>query len=147
MAFDMTGLPSGGGPRSEINVTPLVDVVLVLLIIFMVVTPLLQMGYDVTVPPKAEVLNPTPQQDQIIVSVTADKRVYLNKEYVPLEQLPIRLGTALKNRSKTTVFFSADDRVVYGDAVHVLDLIRNAGAKHIGIIEEYVDPTAAAPLM
>ena len=148
MAFDMSGMPAGGGPRSEINVTPLVDVVLVLLIIFMVVTPLLQLGYDVTVPPKAEAAQPQPPpQDQIVVSVTGNNQIFLNKEHVPLEQLPLRLGTVLKNRSKTTVFFSAEDRLGYGQAVRVLDVIRASGAKNIAIIEEFVDPTAvtAAP--
>jgi biopolymer transport protein TolR len=138
---DMSGAP---GPRSEINVTPLVDVVLVLLIIFMVVTPLLQMGYDVTVPPKSESATPPPpQQDQVVVSVTGDKRIFLNKENVPVAQLPVRLSTVLKNRTKSTVFFSADDRLGYGDAVGVLDTIRNSGAKNIAIIEEWIDPSLA----
>jgi biopolymer transport protein ExbD len=149
MALDTAGsfftdMSGSHGPRSEINVTPLVDVVLVLLIIFMVVTPLLQMGYDVTVPPKSEAPPPTDHpQEQVVVSVTAGKQVYLNKENVPLPQLPIRLSTVLKNRSKSTVFFSADDHVSYGDAIGVLDIIRNSGAKNIGIIEEFIDPSAA----
>ncbi len=146
MAYDMSGLPADvKGPRSEINVTPLVDVVLVLLIIFMVVTPLLQMGYDVSVPPKAQTETPPTQpQDQIVISVTADKQVYLNKENVHLAQLPVRLGTVLKNRSRSTVFFSADDRLGYGDAVNVLDVVRASGAKNIGILEEFTDPTTSA---
>lgn len=141
MAFDISGSPSGA-VRSEINVTPLVDVVLVLLIIFMVVTPLLQMGYDVTVPPKAEATSGPPPQDLVVVSLTADNRVFINKESVPFDQLRLRLAEVLKNRSKGTVFFSADDRVNYGEAVKVLDVIRDAGAKNLGIVEEFVDPTS-----
>ncbi len=145
MGMDMG---SGGGPRSEINVTPLVDVVLVLLIIFMVVQPLLQMGYDVQVPPKAPptTQNETPP-DQIIVSVTANKDVYLNKDKIEVANLPIRLPEILKNRGQKVVFFSAEDTVNYGDAMRVMDAVRAAGAKNIGIVMDYVDPMtgAAAP--
>jgi biopolymer transport protein ExbD len=142
--LDISGSQAGRA-RSEINVTPLVDVVLVLLIIFMVVTPLLQMGYDVTVPKKADPTAPPPRsQDQIVVSVTGDNRIFLNKEPVPLEQLPVRLGSVLKNRSKATVFFSANDRVGYGLAVRVLDVVRSSGATNIGIIEEFIDPREVA---
>jgi len=141
MAFDISGSPSSA-VRSEINVTPLVDVVLVLLIIFMVVTPLLQMSYDVNVPPKAEASNAPPPTDLVVVSLTADKGIFINKESVPLEQLRFRLAEILKNRSRGTVFFSADDRVKYADAVKVLDVMRASGAKNLGIVEEFVDPTS-----
>jgi len=148
MSYDFSGLPEGeaGSVRSEINVTPLVDVVLVLLIIFMVVTPLLQMGYDVTVPPKAEAQTapPPPSQGLVVVSMTADKAIYINKEAVPIDQLALRLTEVLKNRANPTVFFSAADPVIYGDAVRVLDIMRNAGAKNVGIIEDFIDPSATA---
>lgn len=145
MGMDMGG---GGGPKSEINVTPLVDVVLVLLIIFMVVQPLLQMGYDVQVPPKSQVDQPMPtQQDQIIVTMTADKHVYLNKERIEMQNLPVRLSEILRNRGSKVVFFSVEDSVNYGDAMGVMDQVRNNGAKNIGIVMDYVDPTtpSAAP--
>ena len=89
MSMDMG---SGSGPRSEINVTPLVDVVLVLLIIFMVVQPLLQMGYQVQVPPKNEsAANNPPPTDQLVVSVTPNKDVFINKDKIDPANLPIRL--------------------------------------------------------
>lgn len=145
------GMSTGGGvgPRSEINVTPLVDVVLVLLIIFMVVQPLLQMGYEVQVPPNAPPSAPTPQQqDQIIVSYTGAKEVYLNKEKVELSQLPIRLSELLRSRPSKIVFFSAEDSVNYGDAMKVMDVVRNAGTidkkVNIGIVMDWVNPTAPA---
>lgn len=141
-----------GDPKSEINITPLVDVVLVLLIIFMVVTPLLQMGYDVKVPPKAQVDEPLPPADQLIVSLTQGKRIYLNKEPLDAQSLSLRLSEILKNRRDKTVFFSADDGTNYGEVVQLMDLVRNAGAKNIGIVLETVPvegplvaPPAAAP--
>ena len=70
--------------QSDINVTPLVDIVLVLLIIFMVITPLLQMGYDVKVPPKAQVNEPQSSIDQVIVSLTPQNQIYLNKQQVTI---------------------------------------------------------------
>src|ERR1035437_2042658 len=142
MGMDMGG---GGGPKSEINVTPLVDVVLVLLIIFMVVQPLLQMGYMVQVPPNSNT-PPAPEasKDQIIVTVMANKDVYLNNERIELQNLPIRLQEVLRNRGSKVVFFSADDGVNYGKAMEVMDTVRNNGAKNIGIVMDYVDPTASA---
>src|SRR5688572_31500871 len=140
-----------GNPKSEINITPLVDVVLVLLIIFMVVTPLLQMGYDVKVPPKAQVDTPQPPADQLIVSLTAGNRLYLNKEEMNPQTLALRLDEILKNRRDKTVFFSAEDGSTYGRVVQVMDLMRTAGVKTIGIVLDtvsvepapVVDPAAA----
>src|SRR6185436_2251510 len=105
--------------------TPLVDVVLVLLIIFMVVQPLLQMGYDVQVPPNAENQPPTPPTDQIVITVTGAKEVYLNKEKVDLPGLPVRIQEVLKNRGSKVVFFSVEDTVNYADAMQVMDVVRN----------------------
>ncbi len=133
---------SHSGPKSEINVTPLVDVVLVLLIIFMVIQPLMQRGYDVSVPPKAEMDTPPPQSsDQLIVSLTARKEIYLNKERVEAGNLAIRLQELLRNRGNKVVFFSAEDAANYGDAMKVMDIVRNNGAKNIGIVMDWVSPT------
>ncbi len=141
MGMDMGG---GGGPKSEINVTPLVDVVLVLLIIFMVVQPLLQMGYDVQVPPNAtDLQTPPPTTDQIVVSMTGTKEVYLNKERIDPANLPIRLQEVLKNRGSKVVFFSVEDSVNYGDAIKLMDTVRNNGAKNIGIVMDWVSRTGA----
>jgi biopolymer transport protein TolR len=138
------GMAAGGtssGPKSEINVTPLVDVVLVLLIIFMVIQPLMQRGYDVSVPPKAEMNTPPPtSSDQLIVSLTARKEIYLNKERVEPGNLAIRLQELLKNRGNKVVFFSAEDAANYGDAMKVMDIVRNNGAKNIGIVMDWVNP-------
>ena len=141
------GGPAGGGYKSDINITPLVDIVLVLLIIFMVITPLLQMGYDIKVPPKAQLDTPQPPSDQLIVSIAPSGRLYLNKEQLDKQQLGLRLSEILKNRRDKTVFFSADDAVTYGEVAAVMDIVRTAGAKNLGIVLETVpvEGVAAAP--
>jgi biopolymer transport protein ExbD len=133
---------SAGGTqdyKSDINITPLVDVVLVLLIIFMVITPLLQMGYDVKVPPKAteQTITQVPP-DQLVVSVMPNNKIFLNKQELTSQQLATQLADNLKNRSQKTVFFSADDSVPYENVAKVMDVVRNAGATNIGIVLETV---------
>ncbi len=139
MGMDVGG--NKGGPKSEINVTPLVDVMLVLLIIFMILQPMLQMGYDVNVPPNtpANVL-PQANPEQIIVSLTANNEIYLNKERVERSNLPIRLQEVLRNRGKKPVFFSCEDTVKYDDAMRLMDVVRNNGAENIGIVMDWVNP-------
>lgn len=139
MGMDVGG--HDGGPKSEINVTPLVDVMLVLLIIFMVLQPMLQMGYEVNVPPNQP--SDTPQQpntDQIIVSLTTSNEIYLNKERVDRAQLPIRLQEVLRNRGNKPVFFSCEDAVKYDKAMEIMDIVRNNGAKNVGIVMDWVNP-------
>jgi len=114
----------------------------------MVITPLLQMGYDIKVPPKAQLDQPLPPSDQLIVSITPSGRLYLNKEQLDKQQLGLRLSEILKNRRDKTVFFSADDAVTYGDVAAVMDIVRTAGAKNLGIVLETVPVegiTAAPP--
>lgn len=141
---------SSGGLRSEINVTPLVDVVLVLLIIFMVVTPLLQMGYSVDVPPKATAAeSAVASKEQIIVTQNEAKKVFLGRQEINLDQLPLQLKDILDHRHDKTVFFSADDSLNYGLVMETMDMIRAAGADRVGIITEAVKissgPEDAAP--
>ena len=129
-----------GALNSDINVTPLVDVVLVLLIIFMVLTPLLQLGYDVNVPPKKTALaSEISAKAQLIVTQVEQGRVYVNREQVDITQLPMMLTDILKNRGDKTVFFSADDDLQYAIVMRTMDVIRNSGAEKIGIITERVN--------
>lgn len=145
MAMNVSG--GEGGIRSDINITPLVDVVLVLLIIFMVVTPLLQMGYEVQVPPKVESAAPPPQvNDQIIVRMDAEGRKFINKQVVPDAEFTGRLTTAMQGRQSKVVFFAADGELPYDQVANFMDQVRNAGVENLGIVFEdiKVAPGAAA---
>ena len=134
-----------GSMNSEINVTPLVDVVLVLLIIFMVITPVVQMGYLVKVPPKAPAnLPPSAVQDQIILRLVGEGRVMINKEEMTMEQFPGRVRDILKGNTSKMVFFSGAREVDYDTTMRFLDVARASGAKNIGIIVEDPASTPAA---
>ena len=129
----------GGGAavKSDINVTPLVDVVLVLLIIFMVITPIVQMGYLVRVPPNAPPGTPIDlMNDQIILRLLPNNRIMINKEEVTPDQFPQRMREILKGNSSKMVFFSGDRTVNYESTMQFLDMARNSGAHNIGIIVE-----------
>jgi biopolymer transport protein ExbD len=131
-----------GSVKSDINVTPLVDVVLVLLIIFMVITPVVQMGYLVKVPPKAPAnLPPSAVQDQIILRLVGEGRAMINKEEMTMDQFPARVRELLRGNTSKMVFFSGSRDVDYDATMKFLDLARASGAKNIGIIVE--DPSAA----
>ena len=127
----------GGSLRSDINVTPLVDVVLVLLIIFMVITPVVQMGYLVRVPPKAPAnLPPSAVQDQIILRLMPNNVIFINKEEVPEANFPSRVRDILHGNTSKMVFFSGSRDVDYEATMKFLDMAREAGCKNIGIIVE-----------
>jgi biopolymer transport protein TolR len=129
-----------GSMRSDINITPLVDVVLVLLIIFMVASPVIQMGYLVKVPPKAPAnLPPSAVQDQIVLRLLAGGRVLINKEEMTIDQFPNRIREILRGNTSKMVFFSGGRDVDYDATIKFLDLARVSGAKNIGIIVE--DPS------
>jgi biopolymer transport protein ExbD len=131
-----------GSMNSDINITPLVDVVLVLLIIFMVLTPVVQMGYLVKVPPKAPAnLPPSAVQDQIVLRLQPEGRVLINKDEMGLNEFPARIRDILRGNTSKMVFFSGSRDVDYESTMNFLDLARASGAKNIGIIVE--DPTSA----
>ena len=127
----------GGSLRSDINVTPLVDVVLVLLIIFMVITPVVQMGYLVRVPPKAPAgLPPSAVQDQIILRLQPNAQIYINKDEVPTDQFPQRIHEIMHGNTSKMVFFQGSPDNDYETTMRFLDMARASGCKNIGIIVE-----------
>src|SRR5947209_7426020 len=127
----------GGSLRSDINVTPLVDVVLVLLIIFMVITPVVQMGYLVRVPPKAPPnLPPSAVNDQIVMRLMPDNHIFINKDEIPPDQFAARLREIMHGNPSKMVFFQGSPEVDYDTTMRFLDNARASGAKNIGIIVE-----------
>jgi len=137
----------GGRPNSDINITPLVDVVLVLLIIFMVVTPLLEKDLEVRVPAMEQVeINADVPPDQLVVSVSKEGKLSLNSEEIPAAEYETRLTRALaaKKPGERLVFFLADDTSQYGALVTALDGARRAGAETLGMMTEPPPADAAA---
>ncbi len=128
-------------PTSEINVTPLVDVVLVLLIIFMVVTPLLEKDIGVRVPTMEQVETPSDvPPDQLVVHLTASGDLEIDSEKVAGDAYVTALGARLQKRADKTVFFLADDRAPYPAMVHMLDGAKQAGAITLGMGTEAPPP-------
>ncbi len=136
------------GVKSDINVTPFVDIVLVLLIIFMVVTPMLSRTLNVAVPPKTESNVPPDPTEQLIISVKGPDnppKVFLNREEISggLDGVRDRVTELMKGRREKVVFFQADAELNYQDVVNVLDKIKEGGAE-IGLItDENLDVTQA----
>ena len=123
---------------SEINVTPLVDVMLVLLIIFMIAAPMLHQGIQVALPKsQAERLKMT-ANDPLVISVSKDGIVYLMETPVHGSLLVEKLTPLLKSRQDQTVFVKGDHAAAYGKVVEVLDILRRGGIKQIGIVTEPV---------
>ena len=138
-----------GGIKSDINVTPLVDVVLVLLIIFMVLTPLAEKQMYTRVPEYEPAMQPVPPDavppDQTVLTVKADGRVLLNKQDMALEEAMQRLNVAYEGRPSKVLFFNAEDAVKYDLAVQVLDAAHRAGVNTIGMMTDpALGATAAA---
>ena len=121
--------------KSDINVTPLVDVVLVLLIIFMVLTPILLKQTEVNVPQKANVeLAPPTTSDQVVIRIEADGRIAINHDPVADVLLAEKVKTIFAARREKVMFFDVDDKANYGHVVEVMDTCRGAGVKVIGIM-------------
>ncbi|HEY0592897.1 MAG TPA: biopolymer transporter ExbD [Thermoanaerobaculia bacterium] len=125
-----------GSLRSEINVVPFTDIILVLLIIFMVITPVVQMGYLVRVPPKAPPSVTGPDPNQIIIRLATGNRVFINRDQMSMQQFPQRINQILKGNTGKMVFFAGDPAVNYEETMKFLDVARASGAHNIGIIVE-----------
>jgi TolR protein len=128
------------GELAEINVTPLVDVILVLLIIFMVTAPMMQRGIDVALPQARSATGA--EEDRLVVTVDRTNRVWLNETPVPLHMLEERLEAAARSLADPFVYLRADRAVPYGDVMAVMDRIKQAGVERVGLVTEPLPPPA-----
>ena len=135
MAFGSSG---GGRPMADINVTPLVDVMLVLMIIFMVTAPLIQRGVDVDLPPANA--QPMPAYDEVsVLSITKEQKVYLGEAEIPFEELETKIRLNKKLQKDKELYLHADRNLPYGVVVDVMATLKNAGIENLGMV---TDPLA-----
>jgi biopolymer transport protein TolR len=134
MAMDMGG--AKGGIKSDINVTPLVDVMLVLLIIMMIVAPLLQKGAPVRLPTAANSVDKPETQGQTVVAVAANGDYYVNGVPVPFADVKRRVSDILENQTEKIVLIKADEDASYGKVMEAMDELRAAGIEDMGLITE-----------
>jgi biopolymer transport protein TolR len=137
MAFNVA--PSGGGRRigtslAEINIVPLVDVVLVLLLIFMLTAPMMYRGIDVNLPRAAA--RPTAVEERLVLTVTKDRSLFLNDRRITPGGLEASLRDAFRNRTDKTLYLKADAGLSYGAVVETMDMVRRAGIERLGMVTE-----------
>jgi biopolymer transport protein TolR len=139
---DSADLGSGahriGGTLAEINIIPLVDVTLVLLLIFMLTAPLMYRGIDVNLPKTSG--KPTAVEERMVLTLTKEQTVYLNDKIVPLATLEQHLQNVFKNRQDKTLYLRADQALQYGFVVETMDRVRRSGVEKLGMVTE---PTRA----
>jgi biopolymer transport protein ExbD len=125
-----------GGVKSDINVTPLCDVMLVLLIIMMIVAPLLQQGVSVTLPQAGNTTDKPETQGQTVIAISRDKAMYVNAKPVQEAELATRVNELLENKTEKVVLIKADVEVEYGAVMAAMDQLRQAGIEDIGLITD-----------
>jgi biopolymer transport protein ExbD len=126
------------GPKSDINITPYIDILLVLLIIFMVITPVRQQDLEVKVPQPAqdEVKNTPPPADVIVVSMSETAQLAINQEPTSITELAAKLRDVYSARANKNMFISASAKLPYGDVVKIIDIAKGAGVQDVGLLTE-----------
>src|SRR5215471_1633841 len=142
MGMDLGG--AKGGVKSDINVTPLVDVMLVLLIIMMLVAPMLQQGVAVNLPKATNSAAKPENADQTVVAVSRDGSLFLNAKPVSESEMATRVTELLENKREKVVLIRADEESSYGAVMTAMDQLRQAGVEDIGLITDPKSATAAA---
>jgi biopolymer transport protein ExbD/biopolymer transport protein TolR len=137
------------GTVSDINVTPMVDVMLVLLIIFMVITPMLQKGVSVDL---ARVQNPRSMQDAekedaVVLAITRDGKIYMGSSPLRMDEVTTKVKDRIAGKLDKTVYVKSDARAKYGDVVTVVDNVRAAGVDQLGLLAERVERRTAGPVV
>ena len=134
MAMDLGG--AKGGIKSDINVTPLVDVMLVLLIIMMLVAPLMQQGVPVKLPVASNYVDKPETNNQTVVAIAANKTVYLNAKFIATDELGKKVEEALKDKTEKIVLIKADQDVDYSAVMAAMDQLHQAGVEDIGLVTD-----------
>jgi len=127
---------TGSGPKSDINITPYIDILLVLLIIFMVITPTKQLDLEVKVPQQNtdEKKNTPPPPGVIVVSMSESAQLAINSEPVGISELPKKLLDIYSARANKNMFISASAKLPYGDVVKIIDIAKGAGVVDVGLL-------------
>ena len=127
------------GAMSDINITPYIDILLVLLIIFMVITPIRQMDLDVKVPQTSEGLeNAAPDPSVIVVSIGEAAQIAINQEPTTVAELGPKLQEIYSKRANKNMFVSASSKLPYGDVVRIIDIAKGAGVQDVGLLTEEI---------
>ena len=134
MSMDLGG--AKGGVKSDINVTPLVDVMLVLLIIMMLIAPMLQQGVAVKLPTATNTVDKPEVQGQTVIAIAKDKGIYLNAKQIGEGELGTKVTELLENSKDKVVLIKADEEVEYSAVMAAMDQLRQAGIEDIGLITE-----------
>jgi biopolymer transport protein ExbD/biopolymer transport protein TolR len=132
---------SGGTTVSDINVTPMVDIMLVLLIIFMVITPMLQKDHPVDM---AKAQNPrdmadAEKEDAVVVAISRDGKLFIGSNPVNVDEITTKVKDMISNKVDKTVYLKSDARAKYGDVVKVVDNVRAAGVESLGLLAEKLE--------
>lgn len=138
---------TAGSAVSDINVTPMVDIMLVLLIIFMVITPMLQKGVSVDL---AKAQNPrqmpdAEKEDAVELAITRDGKLFLGTSPVKLDEITVKVKDLISGRLEKTVYVKSDARAKYGDVVKVINNVRAAGVDSLGLITEKLERRTSLP--